>query len=319
VLLVAAFIYQEARHPEPIIPLHLFRNRTFVIANLIVFIFGMGMFGALQYLGLFVQTALGASATASGIISTPQSFGMVTASVIGGQVIARTGRYRTQTILGCIVILAPMFFFTTLDVDVVRWHISAAMVFLGVGFGLSMPTMSLIVQNSVPYRYLGVASSSSQFFRQIGSVFGIAIFAVILTHYYQSSFDDRLPAEAQSTIAAAQADGTLPPGTLEKFDDPTRFLDPRAYGALRADFANLPGGAEVLEDATHAQRTSVAAAVRYIFWGATFVAILSLALSFLLRELPLRRDFKTAAPQPQAAPEGRSEPSPEAAKAPSTL
>lgn len=318
-VLLGLFIAQERRHAEPILPLHLFKNQTFVLSNVLVFIFGVGMFGALQYLGIFVQTALGASATASGVISTPQSFGMLGASVIGGQIIARTGRYKYQTILGCAVIVLPMLFFTQLGVDVVRWHISIAMIFLGIGFGLTMPTMSLTVQNAVPYKYLGVASSSSQFFRQIGSVFGIAIFAAILTNSYESAFTSDLPAEARTTIEDAQASGALPPTTLESFNDPTLALNPRKYAGLQQQLSAIPGGKEALVDAVDTQQRSVATAVDDIFIGASLLAAICLGLSLFIKELPLRRSF---GPGPEAArppgPEPRLEP-PDAAKAPSTL
>ncbi|MGI8926049.1 MAG: MDR family MFS transporter [Tepidiformaceae bacterium] len=311
--LTGAFIYQESRHPEPILPLHLFRNRTFVLSNLSVFLFGMGMFGALQYLGLFVQTALGASATASGVIATPQALGLLGASVIGGQAIARSGRYQLQTIIGSVIIVLPMLYFTGLDVNVARWELSLAMVVLGIGFGLTMPTMSLMVQNAVPYRYLGVASSSSQFFRQIGSVFGIAIFAAVLTNSYEAAFEDNLSAGARATIVAAEASGAAQRGTLEQFEDPTLFLNAGAFAVVQRELSALPGGEQVLAEATAAQRVSVATAVRHIFLGATAIAVLCLMLSFLIRELPLRRDFKDAAAPRAQSPGpvlGETEPSP---------
>jgi EmrB/QacA subfamily drug resistance transporter len=174
VVVLAVFIWQEARHPEPILPLHLFRNRVFLMSNLIVFTFGVGVFGAFQFLGIYVQTALDASATTSGVISTPQSLGVLVTSILGGQVITRTGHYKWQTFFGTVLIAISLGMLTGLSLDTKLWHISAIMVLLGLGFGLVLPTMSLVVQNAVSYQYIGVASSSSQFFRQIGSVLGIA-------------------------------------------------------------------------------------------------------------------------------------------------
>jgi EmrB/QacA subfamily drug resistance transporter len=158
--LVGLFIAQELRHPEPILPLYLFRNNVFLLSNLIVFVMGMGMFGALQYLALFVQTALGKSATASGVISTPQSAGLLVASIVGGQVIARTGRYRIQTLIGGAIVLGAMVLLNTIEVGMPVWHLSAFMVVLGLGFGLVMPTLSLSVQAAVPYQHLGGSPSS---------------------------------------------------------------------------------------------------------------------------------------------------------------
>ncbi|MGE5597184.1 MAG: MDR family MFS transporter [Hyphomicrobiales bacterium] len=282
-LFACVFVGQEARHPEPIIPLHLFRNRTFVLSNLVVFTLGVGMFGALQYLSLFVQTALSVSATGSGLITTPQSLGLLAASTLGGQLIARTGRYYWQTIAGAICTLIAMLYLRTLDVDVVKWHISAVMVLLGTGFGLVMPTMSLTVQNAVPYRYLGVASSSSQFFRQIGSVFGVAIFAALLTSSYEASFAEELP---PSTNEALQASATL-----EHFRDPTLALNPAQFARVQAQVRAAPGGEEALASATAVQKDAVAVAVRDIFTWSTIVAALGIILCALMKEIPMRKDF----------------------------
>ncbi len=280
-LAIAWFVFQESRHPEPILPLYLFKNQTFLISNIVVFIMGMGMFGALQYLGLFVQTALSASATASGIIGTPQSFGLLAASVIGGQVIARTGHYRIQTVLGAVAVFVAMMFLRTIDTDVSRLAISAYMVLLGIGFGLVMPTLSLSVQNAVAYEHLGVASSSSQFFRQIGSVFGIAIFAVVLTNSYESGFENNLSADTRAQLGA----------TVVRFEDPTLNLNPAVYNPIRDSILAQPGGQAVLNETLRAQRESIASAVQDIFTGAAIVAGLSVLLLLMMKEIPLRRTF----------------------------
>lgn len=294
VLALVAFVYQEARHPEAIIPLHLFRNRTFVLSNVIVFIVGIGMFGALQYLSLFVQIGLGASATASGLITTPQSAGMLVASILGGQLIARTGRYRVQSVLGSIIVLGCMLFLRTVEIDMVKWHISAAMVVLGFGVGLVMPTMALVVQNAVPYRYLGVASSSNQFFRQIGGVFGVAIFAAVLTSSYESAFSDQLAPSVRDSLG---------PEVVTSFEDPTLPLNPTEYRAVTAAVSGREGGKETLAAANQAQRESVAIAVRDIFTGSAIVAGLGIVLCAFLKEVPTERRLRPAAEGEAAAAE----------------
>jgi len=284
------FLVQEARHPEPMLPLHLFRNPIFLIANLIVFTLGMAMFGALAYLPTFVQTALGASATSSGVITIPQSLGVLFASVVGGQVIGRVGHYKWQTTFGTLLILASMILLMTqLDVGIAKWHISAFMVVLGLGFGLVLPTMSLVVQNAVSYQYLGVASSASQFFRQIGGVVGTAIFGAVLASSYHSAFIDNVSANDRTAIVQGAGEQTF-----ARFDDPTLALDKRTYGAVQAKVKALPGGEgeTILARLVGAQREAVAIAMRHIFTAAAAIAILCVAFSLLLRELPLRRDFK---------------------------
>lgn len=290
-VLLAAFLLQERRHPEPILPLHLFRNRTFLLSNLVVFTLGAGMFGSLQYLAIFVQTALGASATASGIITTPQSLGILVASVIGGQVIARSGHYRPQTILGAAFILIAMAYLTTLHVGVAKWEISMFMALLGMGFGLVMPTMSLTVQSAVPHQYLGVATSSSQFFRQIGSVFGVAIFGAVLASSYSSALSDELSPESQAQLG---------PATMAELDDPTLALNEGLYASVQARVLALPNGEALLEEARLAQAESVAVATRHIYLGAAGVAVAGLLLTIAMKEVPLRRRFGSAPEQPGA-------------------
>ena len=297
VVLVALFIAQEARHPEPILPLHLFRNRVFLVSNLIVFTFGVGVFGAFQYLGIFVQTALGASATASGVVTTPQSVGVLFASVIGGQVIARRGKYKWQTVIGAAIIALSMFFLRMVDVDTPIWHISVIMVVLGVGFGLVLPTMSLVIQNAVPYEYLGVASSSSQFFRQIGSVLGIAVFGAVLANVYHAEFADRFNAADRAAVGQTIS---------VELDDPTITLNKGVFTTIQRDVRKLDGGEQILQRATDAQAESVAVAVRLIFTLAFAFALLCLLFALMIKELPLRRTVRSSAPAVRA--EGEPDP-----------
>ncbi|MBI5949185.1 MAG: MFS transporter [Chloroflexi bacterium] len=323
-VLLALFIAQESRHPEPIIPLSLFRNRTFVQSGAVVFTFGVCVFGALSYLPTFVQTALGASATISGVIGTPQAIGTLVTSIIGGQIIARYGKFRWQTILGALSILVALLWLSTLSVDTPRWEISARMVVLGLGFGVVLPTMSLVAQNAVSHAMIGIASSTNQFLRQIGMVLGTAVFGAILANAYHSGFDDQLPAGTKSTLEQAEAAGTLPPGTLDEFDDPTLALSPPKYHKVQAAISALPGGPALFGEAQSAQREAVAIAVRRIFLVASGVAVLTLVLAFTMKEVPMRRDFRPPVPAgaPGGAPvgpaPGMAPPAAEAASAPGT-
>lgn len=287
VVVLGFFIWQEARHPEPILPLHLFRNRVFLMSNLIVFTFGVGVFGAFQFLGIYVQTALDASATTSGVISTPQSLGVLITSVIGGQVISRTGKYKWQTFLGTVLIAISLGMLTQLSLETKLWHISAMMVVLGLGFGLVLPTMSLVVQNAVSYQYIGVASSSSQFFRQIGSVLGIAVFGAILANTYHSQFADRFGPEDRAAVG---------PAVTAQLDDPTVKLNKQAYARIEQHVLALDGGEAILARAESAQGESVVRAVRNIYTAAFGAALLCALFAMLMQELPLRRTVQGGPP-----------------------
>jgi EmrB/QacA subfamily drug resistance transporter len=293
-VLTVVFVAQEWRHPEPIVPLHLFRNRIFVVANLIVFSIGMAMFGAMAYLPTFIQTALDTSATASGLITTPMSLGILTASVIGGQIVARTGRYRWQAVFGTVLIFIAILLLRTIGLSTPRWHISAFMVVMGFGFGASLPVMSIAIQNAVDYRYLGVVTSSNQFFRQIGGVMGTAIFGAVLATSYHSAFNDRLPAEVRSEV---------PPAVVQQFDNPTVALNEHAYAQLQARVLALPNGEQLLSATVAAQRSSITTAIRHIFTMAAVVGAFCVVLALFLRELPLRRTFGPPAGQPAGPPQ----------------
>lgn len=283
-LFLAGFVWQEGRHPEAIFPLTLFRNRVFVVANLLVLIQGAGMFGAIQYLPTFIQTALGASATASGLVSTPQSIGLLLTSIIGGQAVSRTGRFKYQVIFGSAVTVVAAFLLQTLNVGVPEWHIALFMVLFGLGSGLVGPTISVVVQSSVGQELMGVATSGRQFFMQIGQVLGVAVFGLIFTTSYASSFSAEIPQQTRLQI---------PADAYASFQDPTLPLDPIHFDAVRQEVVALPGGQAMFDDAVGSQKRAVATAIERLFLGSTFAGIVVVGLAIVMREIPLRRTFSS--------------------------
>jgi hypothetical protein len=167
------------------------------------------------------------------------------------------------------------------------------MVVYGLGFGLIMPTMSVVIQNAVPHQYLGVATSSRQFFMQIGNVMGAAVFGVVLALVYASAFSASVPEEVATS---------LPAETIEHFQDPTLALDPRTFAAIRAEVLALPDGEALLAATLAAQRESVAVAMRRIFLGSSIAASIGFVLLLMMREVPLRRSFGPPAGAPVAQP-----------------
>lgn len=277
---VAAFVFQELRHPEPILPFHLFRSHEFVVGNLIILTIGFAMSGAAPYLPTFLQVALGASATASGLVTTPQSMGLLVTSIIGGQLLSRSGKYKRISLAGVSMILAATALMLTLNRDTPTWHVSAFMVLMGLGGGFAMPTMSVVIQNAVSHRYLGVATSSRQFFMQIGGVLGTAIFGVLLTTSFQGQFRAQVSPETRQAV---------PVQTLRHFEDPTLALDESTFTRIQSEVLAEPNGASLLADARLAQRTAIASAIHRVYLVSVGIIFVSLMLTLLLKERPLRR------------------------------
>jgi len=273
------FVLQERRHPQAIFPVHLFRNRTFVQANLLAAVSGAAIFGAVQYLPTFIQTALGASATASGIVSTPQSLGLLFSSIVGGQLVARTGRFKFQIVLGSLLITGAAILMAGLDVGEPKWHIALFMVVFGLGSGLMGPTISVVVQASVSQEHIGVATSGRQFFMQIGQVMGVAIFGLIFSTTYASSF---------SSDVSSQAKSEMSPALYQQFEDPTRALDVRGFAQVRSQVLALPDGQAVLDSALQGQKDAVATAIDRLFLASAFAAVGLIVLAVTLKEIPLR-------------------------------
>ncbi len=290
---LAAFAVQELRHPEPIIPFHLFRNREFLLGNLIVLSVGLAMMGTIPYLPTFLQTALDASATASGLLTTPQSLGLLATSIIGGQILSRTGRYKRLIVLGVALICMAMGLMLTLSPGTPTWRLSAIVVVLGLGGGLTMPTMSVVIQNAVSHRYLGVATSARQFFMQIGGVLGTAVFGVLLTTTFQAQFREDVSPATRAAVA---------PQTLQTFEDPTLALDQRTFEQVQAEVRALPDGEAHLADAQQAQRAAITTAIHRIFLVSLVILGATLLLALLLKERPLRRSVgpvQAAEPSPE--------------------
>ena len=293
-VLTVAFLFQESRHAQAIFPLHIFKNRTFVMANLLVVIQGGGMFGAITYLPTFVQIALGRSATDSGLVSTPQSIGLLMTSFVGGQLVSRTGKFKLQVIVGSAVSLVATMLMQTLHVGTPAWHISVFMFIFGLGGGLVGPTISVIVQSSVPQSLMGVATSSRQFFMQIGQVMGVAIFGLVFTTTYGSAFTTNISADTSATLQQANA--------TEQFHDPTLALDERGLAKVKEELAAQPNGAAALADATNAQKDAVSTATNRLFLGSMFAGIVVLAVAIAMHEIPLRRSFSQEPGQEHAVP-----------------
>jgi len=212
VVALMAFVFVESRVPEPILPLSLFKNRTFAVTSAVGFIVGLSLFGAVTYLPLYLQIVKGVSPTRSGLQLTPLMLGLLVTSVLSGQLITRWGKYRIFPIIGTAVVSVGMVLLSRLGIGTSLWVAALDMVVLGLGLGMVMQVLVLAVQNAVDYRYLGVATSGSTMFRSIGGAIGVSLFGAIFANRLHTELAQLLPANVHlPTTTSPAAIRALPP------------------------------------------------------------------------------------------------------------
>ncbi|MGC5017072.1 MDR family MFS transporter [Micromonospora sp. DT47] len=218
------FVLQEARVPEPILPLRLFRSATFALANSAGFVLGLVMFGSIIFIPLYLQIVKGASPTRSGLLMLPMMAGIIVTSVLTGQAMSRIGRYKWFPVAGSVVLLAGMLLFTRLQVDTSLWVAFGYMVVIGVGLGLCMQSLILAVQNAVDVRDLGAGTSSATFFRSLGGSFGVAILGAVLSSRLTAQLADRLPGAIAQLPPDQRAAVAASGGANISINDPATIL-----------------------------------------------------------------------------------------------
>jgi len=200
-VLLVLFVAVEREAAEPVLPLRLFKNRVFTVTSAIGLIVGFGLFGSVTYLPLFLQVVNGASPTGSGLQLLPLIAGLLVTSIVSGQIITRTGRYKIFPILGTAVMTIGLLLLSGMDSHTTRLEASADMFVLGLGIGSVMQVLVLAVQNSVDYADLGVATSGATLFRSIGGVVGVAVLGSIFSNRLSSELASSLPPSATGSLA----------------------------------------------------------------------------------------------------------------------
>lgn len=229
VLSAAAFVVVERRAEDPIIPLSLFRNRIFVNATAIGFTLGLGMFSAIAFVPTFLQMSSGTSAAESGLLMLPMMAGLMGTSIYSGIRISKTGKYKMFPILGAAFTMAAMFWMTTLAASTPIWVICVQLFIFGAGLGLIMQVVVLVVQNSVPADQIGTATSTNNYFREVGAAMGVAIFGSIFTNRLSESLTGAFTGAGASADQAAQSTSTLDPQALNQLPEQLRDAIVNAY------------------------------------------------------------------------------------------
>ncbi|MBN3788574.1 MDR family MFS transporter [Burkholderia sp. Ac-20353] len=194
---IGGFVYEERLAAEPIMPLELFRHRTFVLCSLIGFVVGIALFGSVTFIPLYLQVVKGSTPSQAGMQLLPMMGGMLAMSVASGRLISRFGKYRVFPIAGTLVGGIAMALLSTLSLDTPLATMYGYMALLGIGLGMVMPVLVLAVQNTVEFRHMGVATSGTTLFRSIGGSLGVAAFGALFSNGLQSRLASTLPAGAE--------------------------------------------------------------------------------------------------------------------------
>jgi EmrB/QacA subfamily drug resistance transporter len=256
VVSLVVFLVVERRAAEPVLPLHLFRNRSFTVTSAVGLVVGFAMFGSVTYLPVFLQVVKGSSPTGSGLQMVPMMGGMLTSSIISGQLISRTGRYKIFPIIGTAIMTLALVLLSRMGDDTSLGAVLGMMLLLGLGMGLVMQVLVIAVQNAVDYRDLGVATSGNTLFRSIGGSVGTAVLGAIFAAHLATELATRF---AQGNTAGVTGKGL----------------------SLQA-IAQLPP--EVRASYAHAFTSSI----DLIFLVAAVIAVIGFALTWLLPEHRLR-------------------------------
>ncbi|MFD0619799.1 MFS transporter [Paenibacillus sp. GCM10027629] len=284
------FIFVEKHAKSPVLPLSLFKNGIVTVSNLIGFMMNFGMMGALIYLSFFVQGVLQISPTYAGYVTMPMSIFMVITAAITGQKISKIGKYKRFAMLGIPIMIAGMaimVFMTNVTTAVI------SMIVFGIGLGLGMPVFSLATQNAVPHKEIGVATASSQLFRNLGGTIGIAVMGSVMATSLKHNITDKMQSAAAHGVDMTKMDPNIAK-QLAGFANPQTLMN---KPLIDATMAKLPTDIQPLfTKMLDMIRDALSSTLSTVFLTGTIVLVLALGLVFFLKEIPLRTSNSAPAP-----------------------
>ena len=281
--LLGLFLFIEAKVEEPIIPLELFRNRTFAAAAAASFFASFGFFASIIFLPRYFQTVLGETATNSGYATLPLLLGVIISSVAAGQMVARRGRYKSLILGAILLVAAASVLLTNIKADTDPWVLRFWMFLAGLGVGPTLSVFTIVVQNAVPFKFLGAATSNLTFFRQVGGSVGLALVG--------SYFGGQLAATIPAELAKAAPAGTFTPfftaigGDLAQLTNVGGQFDQALIGLIPVQY---------LEAFFTAIKAGIADAIGSIFWLSVVASLVAFVAATLIEEIPLRGGAKGA-------------------------
>ena len=263
IVLLVIFGWVENRAKDPLIPFELFRNRTVSVSVGAGFLAGVAMFGAISFIPLFAQGALGSTATEAGSLLTPLMLSWVSMSVVGGRLLLKIG-YRTIAIMGFVLLTTGFIFLALYQIETPRFWLYIDLILIGAGLGWTMLTLLIAVQQAVERSKLGTATSLNQFARAIGGAFGVAIMGTVLT----AGLATNLNSAAQSgnaNLSVEQAAAFA--------ENPNALIDPQAKADLSVETLRI-------------LQNAMATSIHKVFWVGAILSILALLVAFLLPSKP---------------------------------
>ena len=281
--LLGLFLFIEAKVEEPIIPLELFRNRTFAAAAAASFFASFGFFAAIIFLPRYFQTVLGETATNSGYATLPLLLGVIISSVAAGQLVARRGRYKSLILGAILLVAAASLLLTNIKADTDPWTLRLWMFLAGLGIGPTLSVFTIVVQNAVPFKFLGAATSNLTFFRQVGGSVGLAL----VGSYFGGQLATAIPTE----LATAAPAGTFTPffaaigGDLAQLTNVGGQFDQTLIGLIPVQY---------LDAFFTAIKAGIANAIGSIFWISVVSSLVAFVAATLIEEIPLRGGAKGA-------------------------
>lgn len=293
VVALGLFILVESKVDDPVMPLNLFRNRVFVITNLSSFVVNMAFLGVVMFMPLFMQVAMGVSATNSGFTMFPLMGGMMVGSLLSGRMVSNNGHYKPWMVGGTALLIIGVWLLTQVGPDTRMLDLSWRMVVVGLGLGPSQSLVNLVVQAAFPMSQIGVATSSTQFFRQIGNTVGVAVFGTLLTLNLTTELPQQVPMLAQAqesgqsvNLSQAQA-GAMNPQALRAGIEMAQSQSPE-LAAMDTDalVARVQQGLKV----------AFSNAITGMFSTSLWIVILGMLVTLFIPVIPLRDH--TAKPAP---------------------
>lgn len=278
------FLWVETKVKTPVLPLNLFKNSIFTVSNLVGFFLNAGMMGAIIYVPFFVQGVKGISPTMAGYVAMPMSIAMLVTSALSGQIITKTGKYKKMAIGGLLVMTIGMVLMYFMEPSTPIYQLVLYMILLGLGMGIAMPVFSLTVQNAVAPQQLGVATATSQLFRNLGGTIGIAVMGSVMSASMTTKMTQLSGTMGQGT-ASASADPALA-DKLALFSNPQNLLD---QPKIEAVLQSLPPESQALfTNMLDVIREAMSYGITTTFLTGAIVAAFAVVLALFLKEIPLR-------------------------------